>query len=180
LILTSESKTGPPKKPTWNDAKKMMNNPQQFLDSLKDFKKEEIPPANITALEPYLSSEEFTPEVVETKSSAAAGLCSWVINIVKYFKIFCEVEPKRIKTEEKKVELEKEKDNLSKKIKEVQSLEAEYNKLIKQLEEAKQELKNLEEKQRKTTEKIELAGRLVNGLGDENVRWAESIKKIGN
>ena len=26
---------------------------------------------------------------------AAAGLCSWVINIVRFYEVFCEVEPKR-------------------------------------------------------------------------------------
>lgn len=30
-----------------------------------------------------------------SKSYAAAGLCSWVLNIVKFYEVFCEVEPKR-------------------------------------------------------------------------------------
>ena len=38
---------------------------------------------------------EFNPEFVATKSHAAAGLCSWVINIVKFYEVFCDVEPKR-------------------------------------------------------------------------------------
>lgn len=29
------------------------------------------------------------------KSNAAAGLCSWVLNIVKFYEVYCEVEPKR-------------------------------------------------------------------------------------
>ena len=38
---------------------------------------------------------EFQPDLVTSKSLAAAGLCSWVINIVRFYEVFCEVEPKR-------------------------------------------------------------------------------------
>lgn len=34
-------------------------------------------------------------EFVKSKSAAAAGLCAWVINIIKFFEVFCDVEPKR-------------------------------------------------------------------------------------
>jgi len=30
------------------------------------------------------------------QSAAAAGLCAWAINIVKFYEIYCDVEPKRI------------------------------------------------------------------------------------
>lgn len=36
----------------------------------------------------YLTNVGFTPEAIKTKSGAAAGLCSWVINICKYFRIY--------------------------------------------------------------------------------------------
>lgn len=34
-------------------------------------------------------------EFVKSKSAAAAGLCAWVINIIKFYEVFCDVEPKR-------------------------------------------------------------------------------------
>lgn len=37
----------------------------------------------------------FIIEFIRTKSGAAAGLCAWVINIIKFFEVFCDVEPKR-------------------------------------------------------------------------------------
>lgn len=37
----------------------------------------------------------FRPDLVASKSYAAAGLCSWVLNIVKFYEVYCEVEPKR-------------------------------------------------------------------------------------
>ena len=37
-----------------------------------------------------------TAEIIEKRNSAAAGLCSWVVNIVNYYDIVITVEPKRI------------------------------------------------------------------------------------
>lgn len=42
-----------------------------------------------------LQDPEFQPDLVASKSNAAAGLCSWVLNIVKFYEVYCEVEPKR-------------------------------------------------------------------------------------
>ncbi len=36
----------------------------------------------------YISNPNFRPDYIRTKSSAAAGLCAWVINICKYFHIY--------------------------------------------------------------------------------------------
>lgn len=35
-----------------------------------------------------ISQPGFNPESIRSKSSAAAGLCGWVINICKYFRIY--------------------------------------------------------------------------------------------
>ncbi len=36
----------------------------------------------------YLSNPNFNSDNIRTKSSAAAGLCAWVMNICKYFRIY--------------------------------------------------------------------------------------------
>lgn len=36
----------------------------------------------------YISNPNFRADLIRTKSSAAAGLCAWVINICKYFRIY--------------------------------------------------------------------------------------------
>ena len=43
----------------------------------------------------YLSNPNFNPEYIVGKSGAAAGLCAWVVNICKYFRIYQVVAPKR-------------------------------------------------------------------------------------
>ena len=59
----------------------------QFLDSLLKYDKEHIHPNIIHALDPYLKNPEFDPDFIRSKSGAAAGLCSWVINVVRFYEV---------------------------------------------------------------------------------------------
>jgi dynein heavy chain, axonemal len=43
----------------------------------------------------YTSNPNFKPDYIRSKSGAAAGLCGWVVNICKYFRIYQVVAPKR-------------------------------------------------------------------------------------
>src|SRR5690606_27967524 len=124
MILTASEEKGVPKNTSWNECKKMMANPQQFLQSLLNFDKEHIPKANIDAIQKYLNDPKFNKDVVLSKSVAAAGLCSWVINIVGYYDIHCRVEPMRIKLREAELKLEQSRNALHKiqnKVKELQN-----------------------------------------------------------
>lgn len=59
-----------------------------FLQALVNFDKEHIPEATVRCVrDEYLSDPEFNPEFVRQKSSAAAGLCAWVINIVRFHEV---------------------------------------------------------------------------------------------
>ena len=73
----------------------MLHQVDQFLDSLIKFDKENIQDSNLQAIKPYLANPQFEPEFIRSKSFAAAGLCAWAINIVKFYEVFCDVEPKR-------------------------------------------------------------------------------------
>lgn len=66
-----------------------------FLEALINYDKENIHPEVIKAIQPYLKDSEFEPDFIRSKSAAAAGLCAWVINIIKFYEVFCDVEPKR-------------------------------------------------------------------------------------
>lgn len=61
----------------------------------------------------YQSDPTFDPEFIMSKSTAAAGLCSWCLNIVRFYKVYCEVEPKRLALEEANAELAEAQDKLS-------------------------------------------------------------------
>ncbi len=59
-----------------------------FLQALVNFDKEHIPEATVRCVrDEHLSDPEFNPEFVRQKSSAAAGLCAWVINIIRFHEV---------------------------------------------------------------------------------------------
>ena len=68
----------------------------------------------MAAVRPYLADKEFDPEFIRSKSFAAAGLCAWVINIVKFYEVFCDVEPKRKALAAANAELKAAQDRLAK------------------------------------------------------------------
>ena len=55
---------------------------------------------------PYQGNPTFDPEFIRSKSTAAAGLCSWCINIVRFYEVYCDVAPKRQALEEANADLE--------------------------------------------------------------------------
>ena len=65
-----------------------------------------IPKMNFKEVHELTDLEHFKPEVIMTKNKAAAGLCSFVINIVMYYEIVVTVEPKRIALREANEQLD--------------------------------------------------------------------------
>ncbi|KAG9464984.1 hypothetical protein GDO78_019119, partial [Eleutherodactylus coqui] len=102
-----------PKDRSWKAARVVMGKVDGFLDSLINFNKENIHENCIKAIQPYLQDPEFNPEFIASKSLAAAGLCSWVVNIVKFYEVYCEVEPKRQALEKANAELAAAQEKLS-------------------------------------------------------------------
>lgn len=103
-----------PKDRSWNQAKVMMAKVDQFLDSLINFDKENIHANNLTAIRPYLDNSDFDPDFIRNKSFAASGLCAWAINIVRFYEVFCDVEPKRLALAAANAELSAAKEKLAK------------------------------------------------------------------
>ena len=60
-----------------------------FLQALINYDKEHIPENCLKVVkEQYLRDPEFNPNLIRTKSFAAAGLCAWVINIMKFYEVY--------------------------------------------------------------------------------------------
>lgn len=59
-----------------------------------------------------LLNEQFTKEVMMRKSSAAANLANWVINVVKFHDIYEVVEPLKKSAEASKAEAEQKGEEL--------------------------------------------------------------------
>ena len=103
-----------PKDRSWNASKVMMAKVDQFLDSLINFDKENIHDSNLVAIRPYLDDKEFDADFIRGKSLAAAGLCAWAVNIVTFYEVFCDVEPKRLALAAANAELSAAKEKLTK------------------------------------------------------------------
>ncbi|KAM6897413.1 dynein axonemal heavy chain 9-like [Xenentodon cancila] len=165
-----------PKDRSWKAAKVMMAKVDAFLDSLINFDKENIPEACLKAIQPYLRDPEFQPDLVASKSYAAAGLCSWVLNIVKFYEVFCEVEPKRQALSKANAELEAAREKLTAIKSKINLLDENLAKLTAKFEKATAEKLQCQQEAESTARIISLANRLVGGLASENVRWAEAIE----
>lgn len=58
-----------------------------FLKSLQNYDKDNIPPAIIkTIRQKYTVNADFDPDKIKTASTAAEGLCKWVIAMESYDK----------------------------------------------------------------------------------------------
>ncbi|XP_026855443.2 LOW QUALITY PROTEIN: dynein heavy chain 9, axonemal [Electrophorus electricus] len=174
MVLTAASGQVP-KDRSWKAAKVMMAKVDTFLDSLISFNKEDIHKNSLKAVQPYLQDPEFKPELVAAKSNAAAGLCSWVINIVKFYEVYCEVEPKRQALNKANAELASAQEKLSIIKAKINHLNENLATLTAKFERATADKLRCQHEAESTARTISLANALVGGLASENVRWAETV-----
>uniref|UniRef100_A0A4X1UP38 Dynein axonemal heavy chain 17 n=1 Tax=Sus scrofa TaxID=9823 RepID=A0A4X1UP38_PIG len=127
---------------------------------------------------PYQGNPTFDPEFIRSKSTAAAGLCSWCINIVRFYEVYCDVAPKRQALEEANAELAEAQEKLSRIKNKIAELNANLSNLTSAFEKATAEKIRCQQEADATNRVISLANRLVGGLASENVRWAESVKNF--
>ncbi|XP_064861656.1 dynein axonemal heavy chain 11 [Oncorhynchus nerka] len=165
-----------PKDRSWKAAKVVMSKVDDFLQALVNFDKEHIPESTVRCVrDEYLSDPEFNPEFVRLKSSAAAGLCAWVLNIIRFHEVFCEVEVKKLCLSQANADLAEAADKLEAIRKKLAELDCSLDTLTAAFEKATSEKLRCQDEVNHTNKTIELANRLVKGLESENVRWAHSV-----
>ncbi|CAD7689680.1 unnamed protein product [Nyctereutes procyonoides] len=167
-----------PKDRSWKAAKVTMAKVDGFLDSLINFDKEHIHESCLKAIQPYLQDPDFNPELVATKSYAAAGLCSWVVNIVRFYEVFCDVEPKRQALSRATSDLTAAQEKLAAVKAKITHLNENLAKLTAKFEKATADKLKCQQEAEVTAGTISLANRLVGGLASENVRWAEAVQNF--
>jgi len=169
---------------SWKAAQVLMKDVNRFLETLLNYKERidagQVPKANFKNIVPLLEKEWFNKETMASKSSAAAGLCDFIININVYWNINENVEPMRLKALEATTALEeaiRAKDEaLSKKAAAeatVAELTAQFNAAVKEKEEVIAEADMCERK-------LGLAQRLMGALGSEGARWKQGIADLNN
>jgi dynein heavy chain len=164
------------KKRAWPAQQKMMKPPPAFIDQLKSYNKEEIQDWMKVEIKKLRAQDHFNYEAMLKKSSAAANLANWVINVVDYNEIYVNVKP----LAEEADRAEKELNQKNAELKEVQDVVAE---LVAKVDALKAQLAEAEAKKQAVVDEAEdlqsrlgLANRLVNGLGDEYIRWTANVQ----
>jgi dynein heavy chain len=79
-----------------------MGSVDDFLKQLQAFDKDNFLLENKAEVRKFTGppdnpNPEFNGEFMMSKSSAAAGMCDWIVNICIYHDIYLDVEPKRQK-----------------------------------------------------------------------------------
>lgn len=155
----------------WGPSKRVLGE-MTFLQQLKDFDKDHIPIAVITKIrKEYITNKDFRPEIVAKASSAAEGLCKWIIAMDLYDKVARIVAPKKEKLEMAESEYAATMAILQEKRDQVTRLEERLRDLNAQLEEAQAEQEALQNSVDLCREKLIRAKKLIDGLGGEKTRW---------
>ncbi|XP_031754732.1 dynein heavy chain 3, axonemal [Xenopus tropicalis] len=162
----------------WPASKKMLGD-MKFLDSLKEFDKDNIPPKVITQIRrDFISNPEFQPAVIKNVSSACEGLCSWVRAIEVYDKVAKIVAPKRQRLEAAEADFRIHMEKLKIKRAELKEVSDKLEVLQEQLSQKLVEKRVLEENIELTKLKLDRAEKLINGLGGEKERWTNIAMQL--
>uniref|UniRef100_H2YSE4 AAA+ ATPase domain-containing protein n=1 Tax=Ciona savignyi TaxID=51511 RepID=H2YSE4_CIOSA len=165
----------------WPAAKKMLGD-MKFLDSLRDYDKENIPNAIMRKIrERFIGDPNFRPELIRNVSSACEGLCSWVLAIEVYDRVAKVIAPKRKSLLLAEDDLERLMSLLQVKRKELEEITNKLQLLNDNLKEKLDEKKvRLEDNIELTKVKLIRAEKLISGLGGEKERWTEMTHSLHN
>ncbi|OQR88006.1 dynein heavy chain [Achlya hypogyna] len=177
------TKQGKVKDFKWDACKKqVLGNIPEYIEYLIKFKDlvdaGQVPTQNWKEVREFLEKEHFKPDIIMTKNKAAAGLCSWVVNIVMYYDILVTVEPKRMALAAANLELEAANKRLNEVTSLVADLNAKLNKLLEEAAAAEKEKEDAVNSVEQGNRKMKLAGTLTKDLSSENVRWGINVLQL--
>ena len=161
-------------------AKKMMGDAKAFVDSLKSYDKDNISPAVMKVIrEKYKPMEMFTPEAAAKGSSAAEGLCRWILAMEIYDRVAKVVAPKKAQLAVAEGEYAEAMKGLKAKQDELKVVLDKLKAMQDKLAELDAKKTALENQYEDCNNKLERAEKLMGGLGGEQVRWSEISAELG-
>jgi dynein heavy chain len=164
----------------WDRAKKMMANVDQFKQKLVAFNGADMTEDDVKRLEPYLANELFDPKIMEGKSMAAANLCTWVVNIYQYNRIYVKVKPLMDSLEEARASKAESEASLEAANTIVAAVNEKLRILGEKYKTATEEKAEVEAQAAAGKARLGMAERLVGGLSSENERWGTEIETLRN
>uniref|UniRef100_A0A803W9U6 Dynein axonemal heavy chain 3 n=1 Tax=Ficedula albicollis TaxID=59894 RepID=A0A803W9U6_FICAL len=163
----------------WGPAKKLLSD-IKFLDRLKSYDKDNIPPAIMKKVrEKFMNHPDFQPEVVKNVSSACEGLCKWVRAMEVYDRVQKVVAPKRERLQAAEAILDVQMQKLQVKQAELKEVVDRLQALQDEFDEMNNKKIDLENNIERCSQKLVRAEQLISGLGGEKERWTEAARLLG-
>merc|ERR1719299_274974 len=132
------------------------------------------------AVKEALGAEEELEDMFRKKSGAAAGLIVWVINIIMYYDVVVQVEPKRLALKEATETLAAAQEKLSNAKELVAELEKKLAGLMKEFDAVMKEKDETVAQAKKMSDKLDMAKRLINALSANGVIWEQTVQTVGD
>ncbi|XP_048509500.1 dynein axonemal heavy chain 3 isoform X1 [Athalia rosae] len=163
----------------WAASIKMLGD-MKFLENLKTFDKDNIPPANMKKIrDKYMNDRAFVPEAIKKSSTACEGLCRWVRAMEVYDRVIKVVAPKKAMLAEAEGELLAQLETLNAKRALLQEVSDKLQSLNDEFAECMREKKKLEDLIDHCMQKLDRAEKLLGGLGGEKMRWSAMAAALG-
>ena len=162
----------------WSPALKMLQD-DKLLQKLKSYEIDNIDPKVIAKVKSeYSSNENFNPERVSKASEAVAGICKWVLALVKYDEVARQIAPKRAALAEADAQFRTSSEILKKKQAELDEVEARLRALREQVAELEATKRQLEADMLECRVRTDRAQQLYTGLTSERHRWSAEMAKL--
>ncbi|XP_047204788.1 dynein axonemal heavy chain 1 isoform X4 [Girardinichthys multiradiatus] len=159
-------------------AKGLLQEPSNFLESLYNYDKDNIPDDVIRSVQPYIDHEEFQPASIIRICTACSCISQWVRAVYDYHFVVKAVEPKWQALQEAEEDLKATqlflydaRTNLAAVEERIPFLEAKHQECLARK-------KDLDYKYRLTETRLVRANELVDGLAEEEERWKEKVKHL--
>ena len=162
----------------WTPGKELLAKPNQLLERLLNYDKDNIPDRLIKLVAPMIESEEFQPARIRTASQACAAMCSWAHAMYKYHFIYKDVLPLKQMLGVAKEELQKVTEKLEAARVKLKAVEDRLEALRKNKEGAEAEANDLANKVKVTEIKLTRAGMLIEGLAGEKKNWGRTVSTL--
>ena len=126
----------------------------------------------------YIPNPDFDPAKVANASSAAEGLCKWVLAMEIYDRVAKVVAPKKERVKQAEQELAVTMGELNEKREQLRSVEEKLANLKRSFEEMTQKKETLEFQVDLCGKKLVRAEKLIGGLGGEKDRWTDAAARL--
>ncbi|XP_075690041.1 dynein axonemal heavy chain 12 [Rhinoderma darwinii] len=164
----------------WGPSKRVLGD-MNFLKDLREYDKDNIPVSVMQKIRSeYITNPDFDPAKVAKASSAAEGLCRWILAMEVYDRVAKVVAPKKARLAEAQQSLSETMSVLNQKRAELKEVEDRLAALQETFREKTEEKARLEFQVDLCAKKLERAEKLIGGLGGEKHRWSNAADSLQN